>query len=863
VSTFDEIRRVRLEKVKLIRQLGINPYPSQSQKDYSNTDVVEKFNKLENKKFHVTGRIISWRDHGQLIFCHIQDQSGKLQIFIKKNDLTVTDSTSQTIGPADLKLLDIGDFIEVFGVIGKSIKGEVSVFPGDIKILSKSIRSLPEKWSGLQDQEIIFRRRYLDLVMNPDRKELFIRKSKFWNFHRLFLKKHGFIEVETPIMELVTGGADARPFVTHHHALNQDYYLRISTELYQKRLIGGGFEKIFTIGPNFRNEGIDDEHLQEFYQCEWYWAYGDYRQNMDLVEAMFKYISQNLYHRTTFTRGKHTFNLNCKWPRISYDNLIKNRFSIDIFNDSEEKILKLLKQQQINIDGLTNRARIVDNLWKIVCQEISGPIFVTDEPKFTSPLAKSHADNELITERFHVIIAGSELGNGYSELNDPVDQYQRFLDQQKNREGGDEEAQMMDIDFVEMLEYGMPPTTGYGQSERIFWFFENVTGREGTLFPQVKSEISAETRRLYQLPKVEAKNTQIKTSQKGNLNNIYNIDPAILKNYPSVKTGIAIIEGVEVKKSDSNLENLKKEVEQKYKGFTLEDINKISSIEAYRKFFRSFGVDPASRHPSPDALLRRIVQGKGLYNINTLVDAYNVACLETNLGMSAMNLDKLELPVTLRFANEGEQILLLGGEESKTTKAGEVVYTDSKEIITLDLNYRDCDKTKITLNTENVLLYVDGCPGISDSEIEKALDREIELIQKFCGGTLKLKDVSTHVSLNQKIIVGQVMEIKDHPNAQNLKVVIVKVSETETHQIVCGCDNFKVGDFVPVALPGTSVPIPEGGTQTIAKIKLRGVESDGMLCSPLELGISSDHDNIHILPKKGQKFLGQPISTIL
>jgi len=499
MSTFDEIRRIRIEKIETLRKLGINPYPSQSQKDFSNVHVVEKYDELVDKKIHVAGRIVSWREHGALIFCHIQDQSGKLQIFIKKNDLSATSADDQTIGASDLKLIDIGDFIEVFGTVNKSIKGEVSVFPGDIKLLSKAIRSLPEKWSGLQDSEIIFRRRYLDLVMNPDRKDLFIRKSKFWHLNRQFLVEHGFIEVETPILELVTGGADARPFVTHHNALDQDFFLRISTELFQKRLIGGGFEKIFTLGPNFRNEGIDDEHLQEYYSGEWYWAYADYTKNMDLVEELYKYLAVNLYGKTKFTKGNHTFDLADKWPRISYAELIKKRFSVDVLKDSEEEILNILKKQHIDTSGLSNRARIVDNLWKIVRQEISGPIFVIDEPKFSSPLAKSRSDDENLTERFHIIIAGSELGNGYSELNDPIDQYERFADQQKNREKGDEESQMMDIDFVEMLEYGMPPTSGFGFSERLFWFIEDITAREGTLFPQVKYELSEETKKTYHL----------------------------------------------------------------------------------------------------------------------------------------------------------------------------------------------------------------------------------------------------------------------------------------------------------------------------------------------------------------------------
>lgn len=501
MASIDDIRNIRLEKIKTLRSMGINPYPSKSTKDVSNLEVTSNYDDFENKKIHIAGRIISWREHGQLIFGHIQDQSGKIQILIKKDELLDTDIKKQIIGFEDLKLIDTGDFIEIFGTIGKSIRGEISIFAQEIKLLSKSIRILPEKWSGLQDPELIFRHRYLDLVMNPERKNLFIRKSKFWELNRQFLRDNGFIEIETPVMELITGGADAKPFITHHNALDQDFYLRISTELYQKRLIGGGFEKIFTLGPNFRNEGIDDEHLQEYYQCEWYWAYADHGMNMDLVEKLYKYIAKNLYGKTVFTKGKHTFDLDCEWPRVSYGDLIKKHFSIDIFNDSEEDILKTLRQQKVDTTGLTNRARIVDTLWKVIRKEISGPIFIIDEPKFTSPLAKSCPDNEELTERFHVIIAGSELGNGYSELNDPIDQFERFKDQQKNREKGDEESQMMDIDFIEMLEYAMPPTSGWGHSERLFWFFEDVSAREGTFFPQMRYDITDENRRIYNLPK--------------------------------------------------------------------------------------------------------------------------------------------------------------------------------------------------------------------------------------------------------------------------------------------------------------------------------------------------------------------------
>ena len=870
MSTIDEIRRIRLEKIAKLKELGINAYPAHSQKDADNADVVEKFEEYQGKQLNLCGRIMSFRKQGAITFAHIFDETGKIQLFIRKQELLPTSAENQNIGYDDIRLIDIGDFVQAYGKVDKSTTGEISVMVESIKLLAKSLRPLPEKWSGMTDQELIFRRRYLDLVMNPERKDLFVRKSKFWQLNRQFMIDNGFIEVETPIMELVTGGADAKPFITHHNALDQDFYLRISSELYQKRLIGGGFEKIYTLGANFRNEGIDDEHLQEYYQIEWYWAYADYRQNMTLVESMFKYIANNLYHKSVFTRGEHTFDLNIEWPRVSYGDLIQKRFSVDIMSDSEEKILEILHKQKIDTTGLTNRARIVDNLWKIVRKEIAGPLFIIDEPKFSSPLAKSREDKPELTERFHVIIAGSELGNGYSELNDPVDQFERFTEQQKNRESGDEESQMMDVDYVEMLEWGMPPTSGYAHSERLFWFLENITAREGTLFPQMKYEVSDETRRIYNLPKQSSSLKEDKHIT-GNNNSVYEISPELLKKYPTIKTGVAIIEGVTVTKENAELEKQKLEIENKLNGLTQEEISKISPIAAYRNFFHEFGVDPTSHIPSPDALVRRVAEGKHLYKINTLVDSYNVACLETHVGMSAMNLDNISLPMTLKFAADGEQITLLGGDEVKKTKAGEVVYADQQGIITLDLNYRDCDRSKITEKTKNVLLTVDSCPGISDAEISHALDREIELIQKYCGGKLVLKQIGSSVSKphdtkaglqNDQIVIGEIIEFADHPNADKLHVLKVNVGQ-EVLQIVCGAQNIKLGDIVPVSLVGSCVFDLDHNSQEISVAKLRGVESHGMLCSTRELGLGDDHSGIYLLDEKLRENIGEPVNKFI
>jgi lysyl-tRNA synthetase, class II len=507
-NTLNEIRRVRLEKINKLVELGFSPFPAESHFTHKNSELIEKFDSLEGSEVVVVGRLMSLREHGALSFGHLRDSSGDIQLFLKDGTLN---GGSKSLGYNQLSLVDVGDFLQVSGKLIKTSRGEISVEATTLVVLTKSVRPLPEKWEGVSDPETRFRKRYLEMIMDPSAKELFLRKAKFWKVSRQFLSDNGFVEVETPIMEHVTGGADAKPFVTHHNALDEDFYLRISTELYQKRLISAGFEKIYTLGPNFRNEGIDDEHLQEYYQVEWYWAYATYRENMELVKNMFRFIAENVYGKTKFTKGSYEFDLSSDWPEIDYRNAVNSFHKVDIENDSTETLKGRLKDAGVFLDESADRGRIVDHLWKVVRKTIAGPAFLVNHPVSISPLAKSDTKDPTVTQRFQVIIAGTELGNGYSELNDPTDQYRRFLDQQKARDAGDDEAQMMDIDYVEMLEYGMPPTSGYGQSERVFWFLENVSAREGTIFPQMKRSIDKSVELIYpeyweMVRKLEAKN---------------------------------------------------------------------------------------------------------------------------------------------------------------------------------------------------------------------------------------------------------------------------------------------------------------------------------------------------------------------
>ncbi|MBN1374082.1 lysine--tRNA ligase [Candidatus Dojkabacteria bacterium] len=499
VTTGDLIgqRNQRLAKIKKLRELGINPYPARSNKEYSNNEIVENYKDFEGKTVTLTGRIMTKREMGKLAFATIQDASGRIQLYIKKDEIKPLDIKTQTLGFSELKLLDIGDIVEATGEVTKTQTGEISILVDTIKLLTKAIRPLPEKWAGLSDQEERFRRRYLDMTMNPEVRNRFVKRSIFWQAVRDFMIQTGFVEINIPILEAVTGGADAKPFVTHYDALDQAFYLRISHELPLKRLLGGGYEKVFDIGPRFRNEGIDAEHLPEHIAMEFYWAYADFKEGMKFTKELFRYVIKKTFGTLKFKIRGFDVDLSKEWEEKDFGTLLKDRFNVDIYNDSVESLKIVLKKSGGHVEKDMNRSRVVDNLWKVIRKDIAGPIFVTGIPKFLSPLSKSDPERTNIVERFFPIIAGSELANAFSELNDPIDQFERFKEQQDMREAGDSEAQMMDIDFVEMLEYGMPPAFGYGMSERVFWFFEDVTAREGVPFPQMRNDVDETTKKIY------------------------------------------------------------------------------------------------------------------------------------------------------------------------------------------------------------------------------------------------------------------------------------------------------------------------------------------------------------------------------
>lgn len=497
MATLKEYRDIRIEKLNKLKELGVNPYPAQSHRTHLSSSIVENFSDLEDHEVTVAGRIFSIRSHNVLCFIDLKDASGKIQLYLKQDNFQNQDYKNGEIKFEDINLLDTGDFIEGTGKVTKTKTGQISVEVEKIRILTKSLRPLPDSHTGFKDKELRLRKRYIDTNINEDVYQRFIRRSKFWEAHREFFKEKGFLEMNIPVLENTPGGADANPFVTHMDALDQDFYLRISQELYLKRLIGGGYEKVYEIGPRFRNEGLSDEHLPEHIAMEFYWAYASHEEGMKFVIELFRYVADKVYGTQQFKIRGFDVDFSKEWEIVDYSDLIKKTYNVDVFNTNIEEITKALKDSGAELPKKLTVERGIDHLWKEARKKIAGPMMVVNEPKILSPLAKENPENPKLTLRFHPIIAGSELGNGFSELNDPIDQFERFKEQQDKRDAGDAEAQFMDVDFVEMLEYGMPPTCGYGHSERVFWFLEDVTAREGVPFTQLRYEIDEINKEIY------------------------------------------------------------------------------------------------------------------------------------------------------------------------------------------------------------------------------------------------------------------------------------------------------------------------------------------------------------------------------
>jgi len=483
LDNYNEQMLVRLEKLKSLRKLGIEPYADKFERSHISTQIIENFTELENQEVSIAGRIMSKRDQGKVNFIHIHDINGRIQIYMRMDE--VGEQNFELI-----KTLDIGDIIGVNGIVFRTQRGEISVKAKEVTLLAKSLRPLPEKFHGLTNVETRYRQRYLDLIMNAEVKETFIVRSRIIRAMRDYLEGKGFLEVETPTLMTIPGGAVARPFITHHNTLDMDLYLRIALELPLKRLIVGGFEKVFEIGRNFRNEGISIKHNPEFTMMELYQAYANYEDIMDLMEDMIVNIVQKVHSTLEITYQGESINFAKPWRRVQMLDAIKQYAGVDFEKiTTNQEAVDVARQKGLDIKQGESKGKIINAFFEeFVEPNLIQPTFIIGHPVEVSPLAKRNAVRPEYTDRFEVFIYGREMGNAFSELNDPLDQRDRFEKQVIEREKGDEEAHMMDEDFLQALEYGLPPTGGLGVGidRLVMLLTDSASIRDVILFPTMR-----------------------------------------------------------------------------------------------------------------------------------------------------------------------------------------------------------------------------------------------------------------------------------------------------------------------------------------------------------------------------------------
>jgi lysyl-tRNA synthetase class 2 len=480
----EDILQTKLDKLERLKANGEAIYPEKSKRTMTNAQALDQFDALQGQDIFLVGRIKSLRSMGKVIFAHIEDESGKIQIFLKKDEM---DETRYSLF---IDTAEMGDFVQIEGTLFVTKQNEKTVHVKQWTMLGKSIRPIPTEFYGLKDQEVLLRRRYLDLLMNADTRELFRKKSRFWSAVRSVLSAKGFLEVQTPVLEHIPGGAEAEPFKTHHNALDQDFYLRISLELSLKRLLVGGYERVFEIGRVFRNEGIDREHLQEFDHMEFYYAYADMETGIALTEELYRKIVQDVSDGLVTEWEGQQIDWSKPFPRVDYFTEFKKETGIDLSEEvSVETLQKKADELEIRYEKSYGKGRMIDTLYKkTVRQKLIQPCFLVGHPIEVSPLAKQDPSDPRKVLRFQPIACKSELGNGFAELNDPIEQRKRFEAQMQLREAGDAEAQMLDEDFVQALEYGMPPACGFGMSERLFAILMNRSVRETVIFPPTREK---------------------------------------------------------------------------------------------------------------------------------------------------------------------------------------------------------------------------------------------------------------------------------------------------------------------------------------------------------------------------------------
>lgn len=733
----------RSAKLAEIRALGIDPYPAKFTPTQTALALQHKYESRELAGFEaaeqgtteaatLAGRLVLFRAMGKNAFAHLQDATGRLQIMFNRDHTKVAglpSSPDLTSLKFIEKKLDLGDIIGVEGHLFRTQTGELTLYVKTVTLLCKTLLPLPDKHSGLADKELRYRKRWLDLITHPDVSNTFRLRSKILHLIRAYCDRADFIEVETPVLQTLYGGAEARPFTTELNAFHQQMYLRISLEIALKKLIIGGMDRIFEISKVFRNEGIDRTHNPEFTMLEAYAAYWDYNDMMVFTEKLFEYIALELFGTTEVTLERegitHTINLKAPWKRMSMKEAIRHYGQIDVDSLSDEEMRKILLTKELDPQEIRSAPRgiLIALLFETFTEpHLIQPHHIIDHPIETTPLCKLHRDPELrqerFVERFESFILGSEMCNSYSELNDPELQRDLLTSQAEMRAQGDEEAHPLDEEFIEAICQGMPPTggLGIGIDRLVMLLTKSASIRDVLFFPLMRTEGT--------------------TTQPDDGHLHFTINPTIIQKFPHAKFGVLVGQNLDNTHPSPEIAALLRTVEsdlrQKY---TAEQILTLPKIIDWREAYRQFGFSPSSHRSSIEALLRRVVQGKELPSINPLVDLYNYISLKHLLAAGGDDLEKLEGRLFLTLADGTEKFIMLGTDKPEPIKKGEVIYRDDKEVTCRSWNYRECEKTKITPSTHHVCLILEGLEQTSADEIKAGILELKSLLSKYCSGS--------------------------------------------------------------------------------------------------------------------------------
>jgi lysyl-tRNA synthetase class 2 len=734
-KTLQQLRQVRIEKLNKLRAAGINPYPSKTP-EFIATAEARKCK--EGVEVGIVGRVMAMRGHGKIYFLDLFDGEEKMQCFFEENLLLEKIKL--------IELFDIGDFLHVEGKLFLTQAGELTVRVENFTLLSKSIRPLPDKWHGLVDEEERYRKRYLDFIFNKSAKEKIVVRAKVLASIREFMTQNGFLEVETPVLETEASGALAKPFKTHMHAFDLDLYLRICMgELWQKKLMVAGFSRTFEIGRAFRNEGVDREHNPDFTMMEYYWSYANYEMGMDLQEKLIAEVVFKTFGTYEIKHGEGIIDFTPPYPRVTFHQLFMDKLKIDINSMTPEEVFAYARNNKVDVKHEWGKGKLLDEIYKDkIRAHLVNPMFLIDHPVELKPLSKKKINDERYVETFQLLAGGFELSNCYSEINDPFDQDTRFDEQKEVAKKSDEETLKADESFIEALEHAMPPTcgAGIGIDRLVAILTDSHTLRETIAFPLMKPEISKIQKNNFE-DLINAKKffseeefLSMENSVAKYKNKFLKIDTRVINNFSGVKLGVLVLHGINNQGENDELIQILRQVERNLPNY----FRGVSPPEheyiiPWREAYKKFGAKPNKYLSSVENLAARILNGTQLHHVNKLVDIYNIISLKYLLPAGGEDTDKIIGNINLTIAGKNEApVTVLGENEPKAPKEGEVIYKDDKSTICRRWNWREVERTALSEDTKNTFIVLECLPPVSTKILEHALDEMAGLVRKFCGG---------------------------------------------------------------------------------------------------------------------------------